>query len=147
MVWCRDGTALRTLEGCLKNAVALDHFLHFLQVKRTEENLLFWSSAEEYRVRKRALPERKQKGMEIFDRYIKEAADFDIGCKPADRTATKAAIERGDENAFSQLQSKAFSLLEGDAFPTFLASDAFKKLIISTVRITSTTTTTTTTAP
>jgi hypothetical protein len=130
----RESQALRSLDGCLKNPQALELFLAFLQLRRTEENLLFWSAAEEYRVRKRTPAERKVRGGEIFDRFVKEAAEHDIGVKAGERAAVKAGIERGDEGALLSLQNKVFAQMDGDSFPLFLGSDLYKRIIVSSVQ-------------
>eukprot|EP00823_Brevimastigomonas_motovehiculus_P009328 TRINITY_DN89_c0_g1_i2.p1 TRINITY_DN89_c0_g1~~TRINITY_DN89_c0_g1_i2.p1 ORF type:complete len:462 (+),score=129.84 TRINITY_DN89_c0_g1_i2:144-1529(+) len=114
----------------VRNKTVCDGFLSFLQSKHSEENLLFWLAVEEYKTSKGD----QKKGMEINEKFVKQNADFEVSATGTERSECLTAVTKGNSDAFSALQSKAWVQVLA-TWPQFLYSHFFEDAVVKWRRI------------
>jgi len=123
---------LSSLDGLLHHREGLGHFMSYVMANHCEENLLFWVEANDYKTEARTGEARKQRAMEIYNKFIKANANLEVSLDGLDRNKIQVAIEKGDPNfnAFDEVMQKTHQLLLAGSFPAFLKSKAFLSALI-----------------
>lgn len=123
------------LAGCLRNPVALDHFMQYVMANHCEENLLFWVDAQDYATRERTADQRIKRGMAIFEKFVRRGADLEIAVTGEIRDSILCAFQAGGEEniegVFTKAQAKSFAQMESGVFPNFKAANHFQQALLN----------------
>ena len=116
------------LEKLLKDEFGYNAFLAFCMGERSEQNVMFWRFAEDYK-HTLYVQDLKDKAEFIFETYIKEGAPYPLSVDAVRREFLKRAVLEPTRDTFSSLQRHITSIMAQDAFVRFATTEKGKVFI------------------
>eukprot|EP00808_Paulinella_micropora_P032030 g49832.t1 len=115
---------ISSLSGILTNGIALDWFMDFLVDTNCEQNLLFWTRAEDYRLGDRGAAQALKVGKDICTTFLMIESKQELAISREVCAQARADLKAGDPHrtCFRAAQASVLAFLQASHLPAYQQS-------------------------